>query len=245
MPAQYDAIAREYQRTKESPLRRHVEAYSFFQMLGDVSGLAVLDLACGEGFYTRLIRQAGAASAVGVDISSEMIALAKDSERQCPLGIEYMCSDVAALPDLGLFDVVSAAYLLHYATDSEKLQAMCRRIASQLKPGGRFVCINENPDQSVDAYAGYAQYGFNKSVQVPRQEGSAITYAMVSGRKMIRFDAYYYARDTYESALRAAGFSEIAWRPLGLGPEGNAECGADYWQEYLSNPPVVGLVCRL
>ena len=76
MPAQYDAIAREYQRTKESPLRRHVEAYSFFQMLGDVSGLAVLDLACGEGFYTRLIRQAGAASAVGVDISSEMIALA-------------------------------------------------------------------------------------------------------------------------------------------------------------------------
>jgi len=245
MAAQYDAIAREYQRTKESPLRRHVEAYSFFQMLGDVSGLAVLDLACGEGFYTRLIRQAGAAAVTGVDISSAMIALAKEDERQSPLGIAYLCGDVAVLPDLGAFDVVSAAYLLHYAPDESTLQAMCVRIASQLKPGGRFVCINENPGQRAEDYAGYTQYGFNKSVQLPRQEASAITYAMVSGRSMIRFDAYYFSRETYESALRAAGFSEIVWRPLELAPEGVVECGSEYWREYLGNPPVVGLECRL
>lgn len=245
MAAQYDAIAREYQRTKESPLRRHIEAYSFFQMLGDVSGLAVLDLACGEGFYTRLIRQAGAAAVTGVDISSAMIALAKEDERQSPLGIAYLCCDAAVLPDLGAFDVVSAAYLLHYAPDESTLQAMCVRIASQLKPGGRFVCINENPGQRVEDYAGYTQYGFNKSVQLPRHEGSAITYAMVSGRSMIRFNAYYYSRETYEAALRAAGFSEIVWRSLELAPEGVAECGSEYWQEYLANPPVVGLECRL
>ena len=33
MSAQYDAIAREYQATKQSPLRVHAEAYSFFSML--------------------------------------------------------------------------------------------------------------------------------------------------------------------------------------------------------------------
>jgi len=68
---------------------------------------------------------------------------------------------------------------------------------------------------------------------------------MVSGRSMIRFNAYYYSRTTYENALRAAGFNEINWRPLLLAPEGVAECGADYWQEYLANPPVVGLECWL
>ena len=41
---------------------------------------------------------------------------------------------------------------------------MCARIVAHLKPGGRFVCINENPDQSAEDYAGYTQYGFNKSL---------------------------------------------------------------------------------
>jgi 2-polyprenyl-3-methyl-5-hydroxy-6-metoxy-1,4-benzoquinol methylase len=242
---QYDAIAQEYQRTKESPLRRHVEAYSFFSMLGDVSGLSVLDLACGDGFYTRLLKQAGAASVTGVDISAEMIALAKQSEDAEPLEINYLCNDVATLPDLGKFDVVTAAYLLHYAPDREQLGEMCRRVVSQLKPGGRLVCINENPEQSVADYAGYTQYGFNKSVQEPRKEASPITYAMVSGRNIIRFDAYYYARETYEECLRAAGFVDIDWRPLQLAPEAGTECGTEYWQEYMANPPVIGLECRL
>jgi SAM-dependent methyltransferase len=243
--AQYDGIAREYQRTKESPLRRHVEAYSFLRMLGDLSDLEVLDLACGEGFYTRLINKLGAKGVKGVDISPAMIELAERAEQQDPLGIDYLCADVAALPVLGKFDLVTAAYLLHYAPDRQSLQNMCERIAAQLKPGGRLVCINENPDQSVADYAGYTQYGFNKSVAEPREEGSAISYAMVSGRSMIRFDAYYFSRETYEAALGAAGFSHICWHPLELAPEAIAECGAEYWEEYLGNPPVVGLECRL
>jgi len=47
-PAQYDEFAADYQRTKEAPLRLFVEAHSFMAMLGDVRGLNVLDLACGD-----------------------------------------------------------------------------------------------------------------------------------------------------------------------------------------------------
>jgi len=245
MAAQYDSIAREYQRTKESPLRRYVEACSFLRMAGDVRGLAVLDLACGEGFYTRVLKRAGAAAVTGIDISAEMISLAEELERDDPLGLVYLCGDVAQMPDVGQFDLVTAAYLLHYAPNKEQLHRMCERIACQLKPGGRFTCINENPDQSAARYSGYTQYGFNKSVKEPREEGSAITYAMVSGRSIIRFDAYYYARESYEQALQAAGFREISWRPLELDPAGLDEYGADYWREYLDNPPVPGLECRL
>ena len=243
--AQYDTIASEYQRTKESPLRRHIEAYSFFQMLGDVAGCRVVDLACGEGFYTRLLRQAGAAAVTGVDISAAMVELAVASERVAPLGIDYVCADVAELETLGQFDIATAAYLLHYAPSAAALEQMCIRIARQLQPGGRFVCINENPEQSSADYSGYSQYGFNKSVQGERHEASPITYAMVSGRSIIRFDAYYYSRATYERALHQAGFSEVSWCPLQLDPAGIRECGTEYWQEYLANPPVTGLVCRL
>src|SRR5210317_1307221 len=111
MTAQYDAIAEDYQATKESPLRRYIEAWSLFRMLGDVSGLSVLDLACGEGFYTRRIREAGATSVKGVDISPQMIRLAEMMEAEQPLGVDYLCADVATMEVQGTFDLVSGAYL--------------------------------------------------------------------------------------------------------------------------------------
>ena len=58
-PTEYDAIAEAYQDSKRLPFREYVERYTLFDMLGDVRGKAVLDVACGEGSYTRLLKQAG------------------------------------------------------------------------------------------------------------------------------------------------------------------------------------------
>ena len=58
--AEYDRIASEYRDSKRLPFRDHVERYSLFRMLGDVRGARILDLACGDGFYTRLLMKAGA-----------------------------------------------------------------------------------------------------------------------------------------------------------------------------------------
>ena len=244
-PAQYDEFAADYQRTKEAPLRRHVEAHSFMQCLGDVSGLRVLDLACGDGYYSRRIRAAGAATVTGVDISGEMIALAEAAEQHEPLGIGYECADVTNLEMPATFDLVSAAYLLHYAPDVNALRRMCRSIAACLRPGGRLVAINENPAQPVDDDPAYTAYGFNKHYSQPRSDGSRIEYMMVSGRQMIRFDVWYYSAATYEAALGDAGFTDITWQPLQLAAAGVDECGADYWQAYMNNPPVVLLEAQL
>lgn len=245
MKAQYDEIAQQYQQTKESPLRRHVEAHSFLGLIGDVRGLSVLDLACGEGFYTRKLNLLGADRVVGVDISAGMLDLARAAERSDPRGIEYVCADVATMPDLGQFDLVVAAYLLHYSPDSETLCKMCGRIAGHLRGGGRFVTLNENPDQPAEQYAGYTQYGFNKTVELPRVDGSPITYWLVSDRSMIRFQAHYYGRGTYEKALADAGFEEVSWHPLRLADGAEREMGPEYWREYMENPPVIALECRM
>ncbi len=119
---------------------------------------------------------------------------------------------------------------------------MCQRLANVLQPGGRLVALVENPDQTVADYAGYAAYGFDKAAVEPRAEGSRISYSLVAGRQMIRFDTWYYSRDSYERALHEAGFSAIAWHPLELDP--GAE-GTDYYADYLRNPPVLGLTAEL
>lgn len=241
---QYDAIAELYQRSKHSPVRRYVESYTFLGLLGDVKGLRVLDLACGEGFYTRLLHKAGARRVVGVDISPAMIALARAQEHAQRAGLEFVVADVQDMPVLGEFDVAVAGYLLHYAPDRAALLRMCRSIAMQLPAGGRLITINENPEQPEARYRGYEQYGFGKSVDAPRVEGAQITYTMVAGREVFRFQVTHFERRTYEWALLAAGFSDIRWHPVRLDPAGVTAQGEEYWREYLDNPPIVGLDCR-
>ena len=242
--SQYDSFADQYKKTKESPLRTYVEAHSFWEMVGDVSGLSVLDLACGEGHYTRLLKQRGAARVVGVDISQGMIDLALSQEQDKALGVEYLCRDVASMENLGEFDLVVAAYLLHYAPDEQSLLNMCRNIVAHMPDSGRFVTLNENPEQPEDAYAGYDQYGFNKSAKKPRSEGSVITYWMISGREVFKFEAYYHSSDTYQRTFQQAGFSRWEWKPLEVSDQGIQEMGTEYFQEYLNNPPIKGLICH-
>ncbi len=245
MSAQYDEIAEHYRRSKSSPLRTYVEAYTFLQMIGDVRGKRVLDLACGEGFYSRRLRTLGADRVVGVDISPQMISLAEQQECENPLGIEYVCADVCDLGDLGSFDIVVAAYLLHYAPDAQDLERMCRNIRRHLPAGGRFVTLNENPDQPPARYAGYEQYGFNKTLEGPSADGAPITYWMIAGRELFKFHAVYFTRTTYEAVFARAGFTDVTWQPPVLDPAGVAAHGADYWREYMDNPPIAGLECRV
>ena len=63
-------------RSKLAPWRTYIERYSLLKLLGEVRGKSVLDLACGEGFYSRLVRARGAARVVGVDLSSGTIGFA-------------------------------------------------------------------------------------------------------------------------------------------------------------------------
>ena len=97
MDTDYDRIAQRYQRARPQPWRTHIERYTLLRLVGDLAGKAVIDLACGEGYYTRALRQQGAARIVGVDLSRAMIGLAEAEEAQRPLGVEYRVGDVRTL----------------------------------------------------------------------------------------------------------------------------------------------------
>ena len=102
--------------THKRPHMKRAESYTVLHMVGPLAGKRVLDLACGFGFYTRLLKQHGAAEVIGIDISPEMVRLGREQEQAEPLGVTYQVSDATALPALGAFDLVTAIYLLNYAT---------------------------------------------------------------------------------------------------------------------------------
>jgi SAM-dependent methyltransferase len=244
MTTDYDLIAAEYKRAKQQPWRMHLEYHTLFRLLGGLAGKSALDVACGEGFYTRFLRRNGAARAVGVDLSRGMIDLAEEEERRQPLGVEYLQQDAAAL-DLGIrFDLVVAAYLLNYASDYATLLRMCRAIARHLPPGGRFVTVNNNPGHPRERFGESRKYGFTKRADGPLEEGTPVAYVFhLDDGASVEITNYHLGVATHERALREAGFGRIAWHAPTLAPGAAAGHPRGYWDEFLQHPPVVFLEC--
>lgn len=244
MTTKYDDIATQYQKSKTLPFREYVEWYSYHKLLGDITGKSVLDLACGEGFYSRRIKTEGAGHVIGVDISAKMIELARQEETQSPLGIDYVVGDVKKLGKIGSFDLVVASYLLNYASTKKEILEMCRAIAVNLKPGGRFVGINNNPDQPPESFPTCKKYGFVKTISGPLKEGATITYRFYRRGQNFQIENYYLSRKIHEWAFSEVGFAQIRWVKLEAAPAGVEKFGQNFWQDFIDNEPIVGIECR-
>ncbi len=241
---EYDLIARGYSNSKRLPFRDHVERYTLLQTLGNVRGARVLDLACGDGFYTRLIKKAGALSVTGVDLSSEIIRLAEENERRQPVGYSYVRADAADFRPDQPVDLVVAAYLLNYAHTQAELIRFCRVCSGVLRPGGRFVGVNDNPHLPPDGSVSYLKYGFDRRCdQIPPHDGDLIRYTFpTADGSSFGFTNYYYSVGTYESAFREAGFRKLRWVPVTLDP---AQTGDVFWDDFMRHPPIVGFSADL
>lgn len=117
--------------------RERINNPALFDLIGSLSGREVLDLGCGEGYNTRLLAR-GARRTVGVDISPEMIALARQAEEEAPLGIRYHVASFSNLSIFaeGSFDLAVSSMALMDGADYAGAVAEAARI---LRPGGSLV----------------------------------------------------------------------------------------------------------
>jgi ubiquinone/menaquinone biosynthesis C-methylase UbiE len=243
MTTDYDPIAEQYKRSKQQPWRTYVECFTLMRVVGDPTGLAVLDVASGEGFYTRLIRQLGAGRVTGLDLSPGMVELARAQEEQQQLGIQYVVGDARQSSGGELYDLIIAAYLLNYARNPEELQAMCDGIARSLKPGGRFVTVNCNPARFFPAAPSYRKYGFETSVAGGWQEGTPIKWTFHLDDGPFDIENYHLNVATHENALRKAGFQEVRWHAPELSPNRGLEDDPGFWSSLLEHPPIAFIEC--
>lgn len=122
---------REMSRSRKSFLDKDYfqpAAQSICRTLSDLNPSTVLDICCGEGYYTQLISQTLKADIYAFDISKEMVRLA--AKRKCP-AVFF----VANMSDIPLADnsIDCAVHLFAPFCEKEFLRV--------IKPGGHLISV--------------------------------------------------------------------------------------------------------
>jgi SAM-dependent methyltransferase len=199
---------------------------ALLDLVGDVGGKRVLDIACGQGRVARALARRGA-DVVGVDVSGVMLDEALRIESSGPLGISYRHIDVTSrtrMPDAP-YDVVTCSYGL---TDIDDLDAVLNTVGSSLVPNGLFVFSIMHPC--------FPGWGSDVSASWPSDgsyfdEGWWRTTASSSPLRQ-RVGANHRTISTYVNALSRVGlFLETVREPLP--PE-----------KWIGNPVPISLIAR-
>lgn len=188
-------------------------------LVGEVRGLRLLDLACGNGYLARRFARQGA-SVAAVDASAPIVALAQARERSDPLGISYAAGDAAAIPSLadGTIDVVYSNMAL---MDMPDAVGPIREVARLLKPGGRFVASLCHPCFDVPDASSWLWERKDFRTTVSRRVGNyrrpfaSSSLWIVPDRPEFRTMSYHRPLSWYVRELWAAGLAVTAMEEPG------------------------------
>eukprot|EP00043_Microstomoeca_roanoka_P013914 m.136990 g.136990 ORF g.136990 m.136990 type:complete len:272 (-) comp15882_c0_seq3:347-1162(-) len=233
-----------YKQSKLAPWRMHAERHTANIVLGNVNSQRVVDLACGEGHYTRWLKAVkGAKEVTGVDLSPDMIELAKRAEAEDPIGVHYLCQDAATLT-MEPVDVVFAAFLLNYAPTYARLVEYCKAAAAMLPEGGRFVTVNNNPlDTACHHPELKEKYYVAKTCNQPGVDGAVINYTFfdLNGSELCSVDNYFFSAEAHVQALTEAGFKNIEFTEWKISEEELRVCPEGFWDAFLE-ASIIGVI---
>lgn len=124
----------------------YIRMPAVLKMLGKIAGKRVVDLGCGDGYYSRIMARRGA-KVTAVDFSDDSISLAKRAEEKELLGIAYHRSDIARMPFLGseFFDIALAELVFSTIPTQKKYAQVVKEVRRILKPGGIIVVTKGHP----------------------------------------------------------------------------------------------------
>lgn len=117
------------------------------ELLGDVRGLRILDLGCGEASFGRDLLARGCKAYVGLDGSRNMVEKARETLAGVA-GVDGATAEIVHSTmeawecEAASFDLVVTRMALHYLED---LRATFEQVYRCLAPGGRFVFSVQHP----------------------------------------------------------------------------------------------------
>jgi len=123
---------------------------NLLRALGDIKGKKILDIGCGEGFFSREFFEKGA-TVLGVDVATEMIKVAREESGK-KIMYEVSPSDKLPFVDDGMADV---AVIVLAIQNIEKMHETFQECARVLKKGGMFVLVINHPSFRIPKHTSW------------------------------------------------------------------------------------------
>ena len=191
-------------------------------------GTRVLDLACGQGFFSRAFAFEGA-EVTGVDISKELISIA---QKNSPKEIKYTArsaEDLSVFQDAS-FEKITIVLAIQNIEAPHKVFKECARV---LKPGGKLFIVLNHPAFRVpkDSSWGYDEDTHTQYRRVDRymSESKVLIDMVPSKPGSVTTVSFHRPLQYYVKTLSNAGFAVsrleewLSHRESGAGPRKSAE----------------------
>lgn len=114
---------------------------NILRIVAPKKGDRVLDLACGQGFFSRELAKTGA-DVVGADIARELIAYAREHTTAKNITYHVASADKLTFAEDKTFDHVLCVLALQ---NIENLSGTVKEVRRVLKTGGRFTLVLNHP----------------------------------------------------------------------------------------------------
>ena len=210
----WNSMATAYEIFNNSPdsYSYNIEWKCIKNMLPNIKEKDVLDLGCGTGIFTFLLEQFNPQKIIGIDLSDEMLSIAKKKAGECHSQAEFILGDVTNAFDYVQteFDIIFSSTTTHYI---EKLDNFFANIFKCLKSNGTCIISVINPIYS-------AMYPVEQGNKFPDDDEWTVRYLDRSKRAYIQpwieynddFEnelsvSYHYTFGDYINAIVKAGLS--------------------------------------
>ncbi|WP_329480764.1 class I SAM-dependent methyltransferase [Kribbella sp. NBC_01484] len=224
----YEELADAYHATVD-PDGAGLDDPTFDELVGDVRGLRVAAVACGQGRDARRLADLGA-EVVGIDASESLVAHARRLEQQTPRGIEYVhgdAQDLGRIPDAAFDAVVCHMALM----DIPELEPAVRSIARILKPGGWFAASIVHPCYKTPVAGELIDHVDGSTRRVTGRYFEEGPFNSVTRWNILPRVAYHRMLSTYVNTLVTAGLPVVRMiEPVGDRPVWQSVPGLLYFR---------------
>ncbi len=227
---EYNIIAGKYtELIKKDGLKHYLQYPGLLKILGNVRHKSVLDIGCGNGFFSSMVAKQGA-KIVGFDASKKQIELAKENEKNLKLGMEFFCSDQSKFQYSTKFDIAFSNMVIFYAEDIKQLTQFFKCAFGLLKDGKKFISAIINPE-----YLRFGELHYDR--KIVKKGKKARTEFYISGKFNVSSGFYsLFSKKQYEIAAKNAGFVKTEWKTFELGKKKLGKEGSNFLKNYFEDP---------
>ena len=177
--------------TDKDSYQEKVIAPNLVRLLDIKKGMKVLDLACGQGFFSRKFAEKGA-SVTGADIGKELIAVAEKRSPEIPFH-------------------TTPAHKLGFAQNIGNMDEVFKEASRVLKKGGRLILVMNHPAFRIPKRSSWGFSSVDKT-QYRRIDGylseTRVPIVMHPGQSASESTiSYHRSMQDYFKALARAGFA--------------------------------------